>query len=105
MKNSNPFSAGLNSKSIYFCNREKEIKLILKRVKKKKNVAVISNDGIGKTALVKLALARLEKDKNYKTLINLQISPTKQNHSELPGFVKEWYSRGINFCFMFEGQG
>ena len=39
-----------------------------------------------------------------KTRINLQVSPTKFNFSELSGFIRKWYDRGADFIFMFEGQ-
>ncbi len=42
--------------------------------------------------------------KKSKTNINLQVSPTQFNKDELPEFIDYWYKKGVDFCFVFEGQ-
>ena len=65
MKNTNPFPINKYIGSKYFCNRIQETERIISAATNQRNIAVISEFGIGKTTLIKHIKEELKELENY----------------------------------------
>ncbi|MCD6113466.1 MAG: ATP-binding protein [Bacteroidales bacterium] len=76
----------------YFCNRNKELNILLKAYKNNRNIVLTSIRRLGKTALIKHLFYHIEQDKTQKIkLLYFDILKT-QNMSD---FVKEFGNKLI----------
>src|SRR3954464_6437866 len=81
----NPFPISHYSSPEYFCDREAEVKAIIKAFDNHRNITLISNRRIGKTALIQHCFYKLSKRKGTYT-IYLDVLGT----SNLKEFVREF---------------
>ena len=64
MNKFNPFIISGYRNATYFCDREKETKLLIQYIKNQVNVSLFAFRRLGKTGLIKHVFASLKKDKN-----------------------------------------
>ena len=69
MKKKKTLTVKVYTEPIIFCNRENESKFIQKRIKKNKNVVIISPNGNGKTSLINYSLNQLKVENNYNAIL------------------------------------
>lgn len=81
----NPFPVQDYISSKYFCDRKKETEKIISAFANNRNVTLISLRRIGKTALLKHVLAKVDRQKNTRVLY-FDILPTES----LSDFIKEF---------------
>ena len=83
MKQRNPFPVSDYVSPEYFCDREQETGSLLSAIDSNRNVAIISNRRIGKTALIKHVRGKILQRKSHKFLY-VDIMPT----SDFSDFVR-----------------